>query len=159
MQFTSVGSMCCHSLQACIGRFRECHTMCQIHEQLSWATNVQLNFGSTPNHAFLKCLRRGVARLLVCVQPAAMVTHDGKHGTLAFVNVPEDYVELARLRHRAIELWRKARRGVRWYLRLRRKWWAIGKYLGQVKPALGPIPNSHVPKLKKKYAGHSTSSR
>ena len=61
------GSMCCHSIQACIERFRQCHTMCQIHEQLSWATNIQLNFGSTASPLFLYCVRGGVAPLLVCV--------------------------------------------------------------------------------------------
>ena len=112
-----------------------------------------------PNTHLFGFLRRGVARRLVCVQPAAMVTHHAKHGTLALEELPEEYMKLARLRHQAFELWRKAGKGVTWYLRLRRKWWAIGKYLGQVKAALGPIENSHVLKLKKKYAGRSTSSR
>ena len=157
--FKGVGSMCCHSPQACIGRFRECPTMCPIHVQPSWTTNVQLNFGSTPSHACSGvCKTRRRPSTCLC-EPAAMVTHHESPGTLASVTAAEQYLTLARLRQRARDLWRSALRRVLWYLRLRKKWSAIGKYLSQVKPSLGPIENLHVPKLKKKNAGRSTSSR
>ena len=70
---------------------------------------------------------------------AAMVTHDDMHGTLALFNVKEGDVELARLRHRAMELWRSARRRVRWYLLLRQNGTQLVNILHKLNRHLGQL--------------------
>ena len=159
MQCTSVGSMCCHSIQACIDRFRQCQTMWQIRRRLCQSRRGPTHFWiNSQSHMFLLCRTRRRPSACLCAV-AAMVTHHDTHGTLAAGGVSTQPLKKAWLRQRAKDLWRSARKRVRWYLILRKKWSAIGSYLKDMKPLIGPVPNSHVPKLKKKYPGRSTSSR